>query len=191
LARLLGYGAIDTDRILRCADHRAMLLGFQYLRKDQAHVYSLPIPSGLNGARGMRRIVVTLGWCTPINPRNSAYRRAKLSFEPYRVTGKEEGKILKDGEVETLLNMKRAEVKSKASRWGTVQHEIFEGTKASSFSDDAQFEIQVNCAAEAGDRLENVEIPYCLAITVEAAAELNIAVYQEIQERIRVPVRPA
>jgi hypothetical protein len=190
LARLLGYGAINTDRLFHCTDHRAMLLGFQHLEKDQAHVYSLPVPSGLNGTRGLRRIVVTLGWCTPINPRNSAYRRAKLSFEPYRITGKEGGKILTDGELETLLNIERAEVKAKASRRGTIQHEIFEGTKASSFSDDSQFQIQVNCAAEAGDKLENVTIPYCLAVTVEVAAELNISIYQEIRNRILVPIQP-
>ncbi|MGB6065598.1 MAG: S8 family peptidase [Desulfomonilaceae bacterium] len=66
LPRLFGYGAINTERLFRCTDHRAMLLGFQSLKKDEAHVYSLPIPSGLNGTRGMRRIVVTK---TQVSPR--------------------------------------------------------------------------------------------------------------------------
>ncbi|MGO9120135.1 MAG: S8 family peptidase [Desulfomonilaceae bacterium] len=190
LARLLGYGSIDTERLFRSTDHRTMLLGFQYLQKDHAHVYSLPIPSGLNGVRGWRRVVVTLGWCTPINPRISAYRRARLSFEPYSIVGKEGKKILNDGELETLLNMRRVEADWQAARRGTLQHEMFEGIDASSFPDNSHFQIQVNCAAEGGDKLENLEIPYCLAITVEVAAELNISIYQEIRNRILVPVQP-
>jgi hypothetical protein len=43
---------------------------------------------------------------------------------------------------------------------------------------------------EAGDKLENIAIPYCLAITVEVAAELNISIYQEIRNRILVPLHP-
>jgi len=190
LARLLGYGVINTDRLFHCANNRAMLLGFQHLEKDQAHVFSLPIPSGLNGARGLRRIVVTLGWCTPINPRNSAYRRAKLWFVPYRGIGKEGTKTIKDGELCEFLNVERAEVDWQTARRGTIQHEIFEGMRASSFPDNSQFRIQVNCAAESADKLENVAIPYCLAITVEVAAELNISIYQEIRNRILVPIQP-
>ncbi|MGB6068538.1 MAG: hypothetical protein WBG50_27335 [Desulfomonilaceae bacterium] len=86
--------------------------------------------------------------------------------------------------------MKRAEVDWQTVRRGTVQHEIFEGTRASSFPDNSQFQIQVNCAAEAGNKLEDIAIPYCLAITVEVAAELNISIYQEILNRILVPVLP-
>ena len=190
LARLLGYGSIDTDRLFRCTDHRAMLLGFQHLQKDQADVYSLPIPSGLNGARGWRRIVVTLGWCTPTNARKSAYRRAKLSFEPHRILGKEGRRLLTGDKVDSLLSVRRTEADWKAVRRGTVQHEIFEGLGASSFPDNSQFQIQVNCAADGGDKLENVAIPYCLAITVEVAAELNVSIYQEIRSRILVPVQP-
>ena len=167
-----------------------MLLGFQYLQKDQAHVYSLPIPSGLNGMRGLRRVVVTLGWCTPTNHRNSAYRRAKIWFVPYQGMGKDVGKTVKEGEVATLLNLRRTDANWQATRRGTIQHEIFEGTRASSFTDDSQFQIQVNCAAEAGDKLEDVAIPYCLAVTVEVAAELNISIYEEIRNRILVPVQP-
>jgi hypothetical protein len=190
LARLLGYGSINTEKLFRSTEHRAMLLGFRHLQKDEAHVYSLPIPSGLNGVRGWRRVVVTLGWCTPINPRNSAYRRAKLLFEPYSIPAKEGKRIVKDGELETLLNMRRVEADWQAVRRGTVQHEVFEGIDASSFPDNSHFEIQVNCAAEGGDKLENLAIPYCLAITVEVAAELNVSIYQEIRNRILVPVQP-
>lgn len=190
LARLLGYGSIGTERLIRSTEYRVMLLGFQHLRKDEAHVYSLPIPSGLNGVRGWRRVVVTLGWCTPTNPRNSSYRRAKLWFEPYSIPAKEGKRILKDGELETLLNLRRVEADWQAVRRGTVQHEIFEGIDASSFLDNSHFQIQVNCAAAGGDKLENLSIPYCLAITVEVAADLNISIYQEIRNRILVPVQP-
>jgi hypothetical protein len=64
-----------------------------------------------------------------------------------------------------------------------VQHEILEGDRASVFADGDVLTIQVNCAAEAGDVRD--EVPYALAVSLEAAPHLDVPVFAEISQRIR------
>ncbi len=188
ISALLGYGKADSDRVLACEDSRATLLGFGRLAAEQAHIYKLPLPPSLAGQAVQRRLTVTLSWFSPINPKHNLYRRAALWFAP------KEGRVA-DGTFEQLLQVDRAEADSRAVRKGTVQHEIFEGARATAFTDGTNLEIQVNCKADAGELEE--EIPYGIAITLEVPSTTNIPIYQEVQARIeiqlraRVPVVPA
>lgn len=188
VAALLGYGNAEVDRALACDDHRVTLLGFGRLAADQAHVYKLPLPPSLAGQAVQRRLTVTLSWFSPINPKHNLYRRAALWFAP------KDGRVA-DGTFEQLLQVDRAEADSRAVRRGTLQHEIFEGARATAFTDGTNLEIQVNCKADAGE-LEG-EVPYAIAITLEVPQAVNLPIYQEVQTRIeiqpraRVPVAPA
>ncbi len=175
VARFLGYGAARPERVLGCTDQRATLVGCARLADGEAHRYFVPLPPSLSGQRIFRRLVITLAWVTPINPQHSAYRRAHLWFDPY-------GAARGEGALQELLNVRRKDVDWRAARRGTVQHEIFEGEQASSFSDGDQFCIQVNCRAEAGELVDT--IPYAIATTLEVAPAVALPVYQEIRERI-------
>ena len=184
---LLGYGNAETDRVLACEDNRATLLGFGRLAADQAHIYKLPLPPSLAGQAVQRKLTITLSWFSPINPKHNLYRRAALWFAP------KEGRVT--GTFEQLLQVDRAEADSRAVRRGTLQHEIFQGSRATAFTDGTDLEIQVNCKADAGELEE--EVPYAIAISLEVPAAINIPIYQEVQTRIeiqaraRVPVVPA
>jgi len=72
---------------------------------------------------------------------------------------------------------------------GTVQHEVLEDEKAVDFQDGEEMVIQVNCRAEAGDIVEPVR--YALAATLEVGEEIDLSIYTEIRDRLRVriPVR--
>ena len=67
-------------------------------------------------------------------------------------------------------------------RRGTVQHEVFEGQKAEPFIDEDLVKIKVNCREDAG-KIQN-PVPYGLAVSLEVAKEVDIAVYSEIRNRI-------
>ncbi|MFC1924609.1 hypothetical protein ACFLXA_04525, partial [Chloroflexota bacterium] len=170
VARFLGYGLVQPDRLFGCEDHRATLLGCGALEKEQAHLYSVPLPPSLAGVRVWRRLTITLAWLTPVNSRSRAYRCASLWFEPPT----EE------------LGIDRREVHSYATQRGTVQHEILEGERATSFVDGDTLKIIVNCRAVAEPLSEPV--PYAIAVSVEIAEGLQIPVYEEIRTRIRPPV---
>lgn len=171
--RFVGYGAVGRDLVSSTAS-RATMLGGGMLGAEEAHVYDVPLPPGLSGIAGERRLTATLAWLTPLNPRDRRYRRAKMWISP-------------PGE---YLTVKRSEADWQAARRGTLQHEVFVGSQADVYDDGDSLSIAVNCAEHAG-RLES-DVPYALLISLEAAPELEVEIFAEISERIRppVPVRP-
>lgn len=169
-ARFLGFGFVEPIESLVGADHRATMLGCGTLASDAAHEYRVPLPQSLSGVRGLRRVIVTLAWLSPIYPRHRNYRGAALWF---------------DIENEKLAT-KREDAEWRSARNGTVQHEIFEGERAAAFAEDETMLIRVNCRADASP-LEGA-IRYGLVVSVEVAEELRVPVYEEIATRIRPTV---
>ncbi len=168
--RLLGYGAVDIDRVRECTASRVTVLGGGLLQEDQSHVHRLPLPPSLSGWRGHRRLTITLAWISPVNPRRRNWRRAQLWFSPPK----------------TELGVERKQADWQAVQRGTVQHEILEGESSSDFVDGANLEIQVSCRADAGT-LED-EAPYALVTTIEVASDLWVS---DIYEEVRAAVQAA
>jgi hypothetical protein len=166
-ARLFGYGMVDEARLGGSTSSRVVLFGTSALTEDLAHVYPIPLPPSLSGERVWRRVAVTLAWFSPINPRHRSYRRAHLWFDtPLEVLGVE-----------------RQNAQWQAVRRGTLQHEIFEGERATVFGDGDTLDIRVNCKSDAGELTD--EIPYALVVSLEAAPMIDIAIYEEVEARIR------
>ncbi|MDE3225289.1 MAG: S8 family peptidase, partial [Nitrospirota bacterium] len=174
-SRFLGYGFVEPVESLLGADYRATMLGCGELADGNAHEYRIPLPPSLSGVRGVRRVIVTLTWISPVHPRHRNYRGVALWFEI-------ENNKLATG---------RQETEWRAARNGTVQHEIFEGERAAAFAEDETMLIKVNCRDDANANQEVVR--YGLVVTIEVAEELRIPLYDEIAARIRpaVPVRAA
>jgi len=166
ISRWMGYGVPDGNRVLACTDQRATLLGFGQLSDEEAHLFSLPLPPSLGARRVWRRLTVTLAWMSPVAASTQRYRSAGLWFEV---------------ESDTIATS-RSEVDTKASRRGTVQHEVFEGDRAVAFADDANLTIKVNCRKDAAKIL--APVAYGLAVTLEVAEGVDVAIYDEIRTRI-------
>lgn len=180
LARMLGYGVIRPERVFECTEQRATVIGAGELGSGKAHVYSLPLPPGLSGRTVWRRLIVSLAWMTPINPVHRAYRKAALWVEAVDETGEVE-------DIERILGVTRREVHWQTARNGTLQHEVFEGNRATALVDGDQLMIKVNCRPDAGDFTEN--IPYGLVVTLEVAEGVDIPIYAQVRDRIRSAVR--
>lgn len=186
VTRLLGYGVTNIDRVRECTAYRVTSLGGGRLAKDQSHIYRLPLPPSLSGKRGLRRLAITLGWLTPVNPRHQGWRRADLWFHP------DPQRPPKSTDPLTVLRLKRQQADARAVQRGTLQHEIFENDEASVFIDGDDLKIQVSCRPDAG-ALE-AEVPYALVTTLEVAEEIGVEIYEEIRVRVhaaRVAVSPA
>jgi hypothetical protein len=165
---------VDPARATGADDHRATLIGWGELKKEQAHEFRLPLPPSLNAVRGKRRLTFTLAWLSPINPQSRAYRCARLWFSPPSET----------------LATGRSEAEWRSVRNGTLQHEIWEGEQAAAFSDGTDIVIRVNCR-EDGGKLHGA-VRYGLAVSIEAAVELGLPIYEEVRQAIAVrePIRP-
>ena len=166
VSRWLGYGVPDKERVLTCTEQRATLLGFGQLGDEEAHLFTLPLPPSLGSRREWRRLTVTLAWLAPIAANTQKYRGASLWFE------------FEGG----MLAPNRLGVDSKSVRRGTVQHEVFEGDRAITIANDAQLTIKVNCRIDAIKIQERVA--YGLAVSLEVAEGIDIAIYDEIRTRV-------
>lgn len=168
IARYLGYGAVRLERVLGCTDNRVTVISAARIRDGDGHLYELPLPPSLSGVVGLRRLVISLAWLTPINALHRDYRRAGLWIS----------------KPESALQTDRIHADWQTVQRGTLQHEMFEGDSAVAYVDGSSIRIKVNCRADAG-RLDD-EVPYAIAVTLEAAENLRIPIYQEVADRIRL-----
>lgn len=171
ISRWLGYGVPDIERVLACTEQRSTLLGFGQLVDEEAHLFTLPLPHSLGARREWRRLTVTLAWISPAAANTQRYRTAGLWFE---VEG-------------SALAPNRQNADWKAVRRGTIQHEVFEGDRAIPIADDASLTVKVNCRRDAAKVQEPVA--YGLAVSLEVAEGVDIAIYDEIRTRIASAVR--
>ena len=177
VARYIGYGSVDIERVLACAEHRGTTLGFGEIQEKEVHEYDFPLPPDLSGSKAWRRMVVTLAWFSPINLGHRNLREAKLDF----------GSTQKWDE--TPLKLKRADSDHYQVKRGTVQHEVFEGERdVSRYEEDGNIKLQVTCRADACESLSD-SIPYGLAVTLEVAEGVQIPVYQQMRARIHGKIR--
>jgi hypothetical protein len=168
---LFGYGLPDFNKVKECTEQRATVIGYGELNEEEAHIYSLPLPPSLASSTNKRKLTVTLAWFTPISPSTQKYRTARLWFEaknnvtPYR---------------------QETNYDHNAVKRGTLQHEIFEGDKAAAFVDGDVIKIKVNCTNDASTFTD--KIPYAILVSLEVAENVDIPIYQEISERISIPI---
>jgi hypothetical protein len=171
VSRYAGFGAADVERALTCTAQRATLLGVGALRNDKALEFRVPIPPALHATVVARRLTATLAWLTPINPRHSRYRVARLWLD------------LPDGP----LRGDRVQGESRQLRLGTLHHEVFETQRAVAVQEGTTLAIRVNCVADAGRILEPV--PFALCVSLEVAEGVDLPIYQQVRERIAQRVR--
>ena len=176
MARYMGYGAVNIERVLACTEQRGTVIGCGEIRANQVHEYRFPLPLGLSGNKVWRRMVVTLAWFSPINSAHRNLREAKLELQP---TGQWN---------RTELKLSRQEADHSQVLRGTVQHEILEGkSRISECAEDGHILLHVTCKADATEKLDDA-IPYGLAVTLEVAEGVDIPIYQQIRARIRPQV---
>ncbi len=171
VARFLGYGILNKERVSNCTDQRATLIGCGRLSDGEAHLYSIPLPPSLSSKRIWRRLTITLAWLSPVRSTDRKYRCASLWFDP----------------PSDKLQIIRQQADGRAVRRGTVQHEILEGDRAAVFVDGDKLLIKVNCREAAKPLTQSV--PYGLAVSLEVAEGIEIPIYNEILTRIRTVIR--
>ena len=169
-SRWIGYGFPDINKVKECTEQRATVIGFGNLKEEEAHLYSLPLPPSLSSKTIKRRLTITLAWFSPIASATQRYRTTRLWFE-----------------AKTPIANKRTDAQWQAVQRGTLQHEIFEGSAAEAFVDGDSMVIKVNCAKDAASIGHN-SISYALMVSFEVAESTGLPIYEEIRERIAIPV---
>ena len=179
LTRILGYGAVRSERAASAESTRVVLLGANTIARDQRNTYRFPLPAALSASTEWRRLTITLGWLSPVNVQTQKYRMARLWF-----TSSNED-----------VGVAPNEADHHAVRKGTVQHQVFEGTEATAYADGSALTINVDCRSDGGTL--STQVRYGLAASLEVGPAIRADIHHEIRsrlseqvrERARVPVR--
>lgn len=181
IGRFLGNGSLSTDLVVEGTQHRVTLLAEDEIWPDELHEYRIPIPAELVGFRDIRRLVLTLAWCSPVDGDLNNYRRAALRIV--------------DGAGKTnfwdRVNLVR-QPSHHTQRRGTLIHRVLEDTVRINAVPNGGLELGVQAMPMRG---EACAIPYALAVTLEVAATLQADIYSLVSSRVRpsararVPVR--
>ena len=171
IGRFLGYGPANVARVLSCTDQRVTVLGVGTLGDGDGDEFRLPLPPSLSAVTDRRRLTTTLAWLTPVSSTRQNYRIAHLWFNPTQ---------------QNTIAPDRMYADHRAVQRGTVQHEVLEGTSATPFQDGDAIVIKVNCRADAGEIVQPIR--YGLAVTFEVAEELGIPIYEEVRNRLVIPI---
>lgn len=170
-SRWIGYGYPDSEKSLSCNPQRATVIGLGAIKKGKAELYNLPIPECLNAKTNKRKLTITLAWFSPINSRNQKYRTARLWFE---VSGT------------SIFQEKEDVADENLAKKGTIQHEVFVGSKALAIGSDDSVSIKVTCDRDAANITD--EIPYALMVSLEVAKGVDLPIYQEISMKISASI---
>lgn len=172
VSRWIGYGYPIIERSLFNENHRVTILGYGNIESGKYVEFRFPLPPCLQAQNVDKKLTITLAWNSPIDVRNKKYRLASLEFK----AKPEDARLLPNGRTESSNN---------SSKRGTVQHEVFMGSTASTFQDGDDLVITVQCAKE--DKL-SAPIKFVLMATLEVAADINLNLFQEIEARLQAPV---
>lgn len=167
--KFFGYGYPDLDKVKECTEQRVTIVGYGELGEEEAHIYTLPLPPSLAARTIKRKLTISLAWFTPISPSTQRYRTAQLWFE-----------------AKNNLADDRQDADHNAVRRGTLQHEVFEGSKATAFMDGDSIKVKINCTKDANSFSD--KIPYAVLVTLEVAESINLPIYEEVKSRISIPV---
>lgn len=172
ISRVLGFGVPNIAETIECSSNRATLVGVGELAPDHGHRFRIPLPQSLASVKEPRSLTVTLAWLSPVSPSMQTYRTIKFDAKPC--------------EPDVSLGVKRNSSQPDFSTMdrGTVSHERYEGVNAVPFLDDGHISLDVWCK---GDPEISQKVSYSVAVSIEAGT--GIEVYEEIRQRLLVPIR--
>lgn len=174
ISRFLGYGFVEPDHVVACANDRATLWFTGSLSSDEAHLFDIPIPQCFVGNTLLREVKATLTWLSPIRPGHTTYRQTKLKLASLK------DDALTDVGVSTgVMQPEWSQAES-----GTVIHQRW--SAENSAASNTTFPIQVQREKDQGVAIDE-SVFYGLVVSLIMPS--STTVYDEI--KARVSVKPA
>ena len=167
VTQFLGYGVVAEDHVATATSRRVVLLGGSKIKAGKRHQYRFPLPGALHASAEWRRLTVTLAWISAVNPSTQKYRMARLSF----------------GDVRDALALGSHEADGRATTRGTVQHEVFEGRRATVFNEDDSIVIDVDCRIDVGS--SSTETRYGIVASLEVGATVRADIHNEVRQLLQ------
>lgn len=180
IAKFLGYGKPDIQKILSGSTSRITLLGEETIKSEDRHIYTIPIPQSMFNSREVRKINITLAWTVPILTSMADYRGVALKI------------VDQNGKSEFWDGCERGEIMQPnglTTARGTVMHLQLEGHKLKRLTANNKDLVICVQARAVHDSLLHVSVPYALAISIDLGQSVRANIYQEVKAAVRVPQR--
>lgn len=181
VCRHLGYGFMDPDDAVACADDRATLWATGSLASEEAIVFDVPLPTIVGNQPDHREFRATLAWMAPVRPGHLAYRAVKLKIASL------ETESLRSVGVATTTG----QPSNSQSEGGTIIHRRWHDAKTGDLSDGHTLPLQIQREKDQGLPIDD-PVPFGIAITIEMPGAAQI--YNEVRDsialkpQVRVPV---
>lgn len=179
VCRHLGYGFVDPDDAVACADDRATLWATGSLGPQDAIVFNVPVPALLGAHADHREIRATLAWMAPVRHGHLAYRAVKLKIA---ALGQD---VLDSVGIDTTSS----QPSNSQSEGGTIVHRRWCDAKIGDLAGGLTFPLQIQREKDQGVPIDD-PVPFGLAVTIEmpGAVEIYAQVRNQVLLQPQVPI---
>ena len=173
IRRFLGYGIVDADAAIACADDRATFWATGEIAEKQVMRIPIPIPTVMGGQARPHALVATSAWFTPTKPGNRRYRAVRLKLLKPEALG---GLGLKESFPDQPDDHQRNR--------GTLYHQRWYGTKAAAVPDGMEIDLYLQREPDQAGMSIDEPIPFAVAVTLTMPGVMEI--YEQVRQRLRV-----
>lgn len=176
IRRFLGFGVVDSDDAVACAEDRATFWATGLLQPNKIAVIDVPVPGVMGGQARPHAVSATLAWFTPTSPGRRSYRSVRL-------------KLLEPTELDALrVSPHGNQPDTNQTNRGTLFARCWEGDRAPVVRADMTFALTVQRDPDQGAQIDEA-IPFGLAVTLTMPGVVEI--YEQVQQRLVIPQRQA
>ena len=174
IRRFLGFGYVDADEAVACAEDRATFFATGTLQRDKTVTIAVPVPTVIGGKARPHMLSATLAWFTPVSPGRKSYRTCKL-------------RILNPAELGALaVTAHGNQPDGNQTNRGTIFTRCWRGDDAPAVAPNMTIPLQIQRDPDQAVVIDD-PVVYGLAITLAMPGEIGI--YEEVRARIAPAVR--
>ncbi len=174
IRRFLGYGAVDGDEAVACAEDRATFWAAGTLQPNKIATIPVPVPAVMGGLARPHSLSATLAWFTPVSPGRKQYRTCRL-------------KILEPDVLDRLAVKAHGDQPDmNQTNRGTLYTRCWRGERAPVVGADMTISLTVQRDPDQGDVIDE-PIPYGLAVSI--AMPGLVGLYQDVRQRLQPEIR--
>lgn len=174
IRRFLGFGYVDADDAVACAEDRATFWATGELHRDRVMAVSVPVPAVMNGQARPHSLSATLAWFTPVVPARKAYRAVRLQIRK------------PEGLDRLMVTPLSGQPDANQTNRGTVYNRCWEGDRAPVIADNGEIQLVVQRDPDTGPPIDE-PVPFGLAVTIRMPGLVGL--YDEVRQRLGLAVR--
>jgi len=174
IRRFLGFGYVDAEDAVACADDRATFWAVGELPRERVATIRVPVPAVMSGQARPHSLSATLAWFTPVQPGRKSYRSVRL-------------KLLDPAETDALsVSPRSLQPDGHQTNRGTVFMRCWEGRKAPVVGPDMTIDLVVQRDPDPGIPIDEA-VPFGLAVTIAMPGVVGL--YAQVAQRLGIAPR--